>query len=241
MKKIFTSVFGALAVSAPLVLTASGGGGPPTVPVGVWRPDSAAARVASANWAGYVVLGGTYNSVSASWTQPSIRPAVRLHLLGLWAGLDGITSKTVEQCGTSGATVGGRTFYWAWYEVYPAYAVPFSDAPVHPGDHITATTAYSRGRYVLTVADGTHGWRRTVHVRATGLARSSAEVIAEASSINGSPVALAHFGQVNFHSIRVGGSPATNPVRITMVLPSGRTAVSVPRFAGDRFTVIWRR
>jgi Peptidase A4 family len=240
MKKIFTGVFGALAVSAPLVLTASGGG-PPTGPAGVWGPNSAAARVTSANWAGYVVLGGTYTSVSASWTQPSIKPAARLHLAGFWAGLDGITSSTVEQCGTSGATVDGKTFYWAWYEVFPAYAVPFSDAPVHPGDHIEATTAHRQGRYILTVADHTQGWRRTVHVRATGLARSSAEVIAEASSINGSPVALAHFSPVTFHGIRVGGSLIMNPVRVTMVLPSGRTAVSVPRFARNHFSVIWRR
>ncbi len=241
IKKIITGTFAALTVSAPLVLIASGGGGPPAASHNVLGPNSPSTRVASTNWAGYVVHGARSTRVSASWTQPSVRPTARLHLAGFWDGLDGVTSDTVEQCGTSGASENGKTSYWAWYEMLPAYAVVFSNAPVHPGDRIRATTAYHRGWYTMTVADHTRGWTRTVHVKAPGLARSSAEVVAEAPLVNGGKVPLAHFSPVTFSGIRVDGSPMKGPTPVTMVLPSGRTATSVSPFTGSGFTATWKR
>src|SRR4051794_32080572 len=53
----------------------------------------------SSNWSGYAVTGGTYTSVSASWTEPSVSCSGTAYS-SFWVGLDGDTSSTVEQTGT---------------------------------------------------------------------------------------------------------------------------------------------
>jgi hypothetical protein len=58
--------------------------------------------VSSSNWVGYAATGaaGSFTSVSASWTQPTASCATGSQYAAFWVGLDGYTSKTVEQIGT---------------------------------------------------------------------------------------------------------------------------------------------
>jgi hypothetical protein len=205
------------------------------------QSSSPSAGITSRNWAGYEVQSGTYTSVSASWTEPAVKPTASRHTAVFWVGLDGATSSTVEQCGTLGQTENGKTTYHAWYEMYPASWVVFSNAPVSPGDHIQATAAYSKGRYALSVSNHTQGWTRTAHKQAPGLARSSAEVIAEAPTIDGNAGPLADFTPVTFSDITVNGGPVNNPIPITMISPTGQTATAVCGFTGGGFTATPQR
>src|SRR5262245_29641818 len=74
----------------------------------------------STNWSGYAVTGGTYTTVSASWTQPAVNCSVTpTGWSSFWVGLDGNTSNTVEQTGSEADCSSGRAVYSAWYEMYP--------------------------------------------------------------------------------------------------------------------------
>ena len=59
-----------------------------------------------------------------------------------WDGLDGYNSGSVEQTGTIGYCSGATAKYYAWYEMYPAGSVVYSQ-PVAPGDEISASVVYS--------------------------------------------------------------------------------------------------
>jgi Peptidase A4 family len=239
----------AVAIAASLVGTAAMSIGPRVVPTGAAAANTPAATVSdpthagttSRSWVGYEEQDSTYTSVSASWTQPSIQTSTSKRVAVFWVGLDGANSDTVEQCGTRAESENGKTSYYAWFEMYPAAWVDFHSAPVHPGDHIEASAAYSQGLYTLTVADHTQGWTRTTRKPAADLTRSSAEIIAEAPTIDGSEGPLANFSPVTFSNIRINGAPVSNPVPVTMISASGRTAASVCAFTGGAFTVTPQR
>jgi len=114
----------------------------------------------SYNWGGYVVVGstGSVTSVVGNWTVPSLTgdnaaggnrttggpcadTDVSWYDASVWIGIDGFTSGTVEQTGTSSDCYYGITYYYAWYEFYPAGSV--TAFYVNPGDHIEAIVTYS--------------------------------------------------------------------------------------------------
>jgi len=171
--------------------------------------------VQSANWAGYVDTGETFQTLSSSWTEPTVN-CTSTDLLGLvpeaaysafWVGLDGYTSASVEQTGTdSDCTSSGTPSYYAWYEMYPAGSVDLSTTkyPVQPGDHLTGmvTSNVSGSTFYLILKDSTEGWTFFDSLAGHGLARSSAEFIAEApsecSALSCNELPLANFGTVTF-------------------------------------------
>ncbi len=55
-----------------------------------------------------------------------------------WVGIDGFSSATVEQTGTSSDCYYGQAYYYAWYEFYPAASAIITSITVHPGDTMTA-------------------------------------------------------------------------------------------------------
>src|SRR5436190_4132645 len=75
----------------------------------------------SSNWSGYAAFGtpGSFNSVSASWVQPSVTCTSKNTYSSYWVGLDGYNSSTVEQLGTEADCSSGAAKYYAWYEMYP--------------------------------------------------------------------------------------------------------------------------
>ena len=182
----------------------------------------APAAVTSTNWAGYAATGSTgkFTSVATDWTQPSVTcKSSGDQYVAFWAGLDGYSDSTVEQIGTEADCIGGTAEYDAWYEMYPANPVVFSNA-VKPGDQFAVSVTYTgSNEYALKISDTTRGWSHTVDKSLSGAGRSSAEIIVEAPCCGsgGNPLPLAHFGSVTFTGAMVNGSGLCNsdPVEIT--------------------------
>jgi hypothetical protein len=223
-------------VSGAMIPAGRGGGGTLAVSGG---------PVASLNWSGYVA-SGRYTSVSANWTEPSVNcPLPQVQYSAFWAGLDGYKSRSVEQSGTISACDGTTPFYYAWYEMYPAGMVAFTNH-VYPGDHFTSSvTVRSGAHYTLKLSDVTRGWSHTVNITHRGLADSSAEVIAEAPSSNSGILPLADFGNAYFSSSKVNGHAmgSVPHTRIVMENNSSQAKDYVsPLIASNRnFHVTWAR
>lgn len=183
--------------------------------------------VTSSNWSGYAATGsaGSFNSVSASWVEPTGHCTSGTQYASLWVGLDGFSSNSVEQTGTDVDCAGKTPRYYAWYEMYPSPAYQLGN-PVRPGDEISASVTYAgNGQYNLSIADATQGWIITEHKTLLSAVRSSAEVIVEAPCCTflGGILPLADFGSASFTSAEVNGAAlgTFNPTQIVMA--SGKT------------------
>lgn len=200
----------------------------------------------STNWSGYAANGSTYTSVSANWTQPTGKCPGGDQYAAFWVGLDGYSSDTVEQTGSEVDCDGRTPEYYAWYEMYPAYPVNFSN-PVEPGDSFSGSVTYNGGgKYTLVLTDHTQDWTQTVHASLSGAANSSAEAIVEAPCCtnSGNPLPLTDFGTANFSSVTVDGSPISNfdPAEIIMIDQQGRERDTISSSNdGDSFTAKWVR
>jgi Peptidase A4 family len=203
-------------------------------------------QVQSTNWSGYVVSrsGGSFQSVSASWTQPSATcGGGGDQFAAFWVGLGGYNGSSVEQTGTESDCHAGTTDYYGWYEMYPATTVYFSN-PVQPGDGMTASVTFSGTQtYTLMLTDKTQGWKQTETESPSAVADSSAEVITEAPSSNSGVLPLTDFGTVNYSAATVNGSPmdTLNPTTIVMVSSGGDQLDSTAPMdtAGD-FSNTWQ-
>lgn len=252
---IVTFIFvcgGSLAAASPAAATFWPAGGPAAGPLGAMvQPGGPAGRMASSpqdgpaafatqttvtstNWSGYAASGssGQFTDVSSSWTEPTAKcTGFGDQYSAFWVGLDGFSSSTVEQTGSEADCAGPTAEYSAWYEMYPAYPVYFSNR-VRPGDHFTGSVAYrsSTGDFVITLTDSTQKWTQTVSHAVAGAVRNSAEVIAEApsSGISGGVLPLTNFGTVSFSGATVNGGPLcqSSPVEILM------SSVSVSSISG---------
>jgi hypothetical protein len=201
------------------------------------------ATVTSTNWSGYAATGSTYTSVSTTYTQPSVSCSGRSGTYAaFWVGLDGYSSSTVEQTGTLAYCSGSRAEYVGWYEMYPQGSNDYSNT-VAAGNTIFESVTFSGSDvYTLVLEDETRGWTKTTVVDASGDARSSAEVIAEAPSSSTGVLPLADFGTVTFDNSLVNGSSLSSfsPTAINMVSSSGAAEATTSAFSGDNFSVAWK-
>jgi peptidase A4-like protein len=167
------------------------------------------ADLSSGNWSGYVGQGstGSQTSVSASWVQPSVQCGSRNTYSSFWVGLDGASNSALEQTGTEADCINGRAYYGAWWEVLPASESAYS-VSVYPGDQMSASVNDNGdGTFTMRLTDSTRGWTKTTrHAGSSGYQDSSAEVIAEATSVNGQIAQLSDFGSVRFTGSRANGS-----------------------------------
>jgi len=193
----------------------------------------------SSNWAGYDAAGGTFTSVTATWTQPAVSPDADLDTYAaFWVGLDGDTSPTVEQIGTMGSSSGGVVSYLAWYEMYPANPVPINLA-VHPGDQFTGSvTSLGSGSFKLFLVNHTTGQSRTFTRQedpANPALLASAEVIAETPSDSGGVLPLAKFGIVDFSGCAFDAQPisAFDWEQITLATRGGTTLAAASPLGPD--------
>ena len=197
------------------------------------------ANATSTNWAGYATTGSTYTSVSTTFTQPKVTCSSGDQYSSFWVGLDGYSSSSVEQTGTEADCVGSTASYSAWYEMYPAYPVTYSNT-VRPGDVITETVSFSgTSTYTLTLKDATEGWTHKT-TKSGSHARSSAEVIAEAP-YDGEVLPLADFGTVNFSGSTVNGGTlaSSSPTGIDMATSSGTPEATIGSLSGGSFSITW--
>src|ERR1700690_3035193 len=124
---------------------------------------------------GYVVTGSTYTSVAGTWNVPTPKCLPGTAYTSILVGLDGYTSPTAEQAGVDVDCVGGKAEFAAWYELYPANTVYFSNT-VQPGDSITASVTSGGGsKFTVKLSDTTQGWSHTVNASLAGADLPSAE------------------------------------------------------------------
>ena len=198
--------------------------------------------VTSTNWSGYAATGSTYTSVSTTYVQPSASCSGRSGTYAAFlVGLDGYSSSTVEQTGTMVYCNGSTAEYVGWYEMYPQGSNDYTNT-VRAGDTIYESVKFSGTNvYTLVLQDKTRGWTQTKVVDASGDARSSAEVIAEAP-YSGGVLPLADFGTVTFTGSLVNGSNLSSfsPTAINMVSSSGAAEATTSAFSGDNFSIAWK-
>jgi Peptidase A4 family len=185
-------------------------------------PYSGSQCSGSYNWGGYVVYNSAYtvSKVSASWKVPTITGAsgticpdtqTTWDSNSVWIGIDGYSSGTVEQTGTSADCYYGTISYYAWYEFYPSGSVVVFS--VNPGDSIKATVSYTgtsggTPQFKTTITDSTTSSTTTSPTTGvTGALRNSAEWIDESPYYNGY-LGLTQVGSIKFTSATatIGGT-----------------------------------
>jgi hypothetical protein len=185
-----------------------------------------AQQATSENWAGYVVRSNVgdqqFSSVSGSWIVPAASSNANTGqgqgYSAFWIGLGGSSnqSRALEQVGTSSDTVGGRTEYYAWYELVPAPETRLNLA-IHPGDRIFARVNVSGSTVNVSLADQTSGQSVTKTLKMSNPDTSSAEWIAEAPSAESrggslQTLPLADFGTVTFTGASATSDGHTGPI-----------------------------
>jgi hypothetical protein len=174
--------------------------------------------VTSSNWSGYAVQDASkFTDVRGSWVQPAVTcHSSTAQYAAFWAGIDGYSSDSVEQLGTDSDCLSNNTAsYYAWWEMYPANSVELSTStyPVKAGDRLYADVSVSGTSFTLTL-ESSEGWTFTTTKTGSGLAQSSAELIAESPEICGVTCKLAQhsdFGTVKFSAAQAavnGGADA---------------------------------
>jgi hypothetical protein len=157
----------------------------------------------STNWSGYAVTGSTFTTATVSWTQDPITCTSGGGQTDMspWVGIDGYSSSTVEQTGSSGDCNGTKPDYDGWYEMYPKNVVVINK-PVQPNDQFTATVTHTSGtNYQLKLKDITEGWTNTV-TKSLKAKDNSAEAVMEMAAPH-----LSQFGTDPFTGFTVDGQP----------------------------------
>lgn len=162
-------------------------------PKSVPTKSSSHSQMQSLNWSGYAAAtnltspaNNSVSAVSASWIVPTVTrstPSASSDS-AFWIGIDGYSSSTVEQIGTSHNWINGAPQHYAWFEMYPAGSYSITDFPLNPGDVISATIVYSTGGiFTMTLYNDTQLVSYTIPTSYTTnhtAQRNSAEWIVEA-------------------------------------------------------------
>jgi len=155
----------------------------------------------SGNWAGAVLIGTGYTSVTGTFTVPTPTSAGSG---SAWVGIDGDTCGTaILQTGIDWTKSGSSITYDAWYEWYPDYAYDFSGITLAAGNSITVTvTASGKNGGTATITNNTTG-KTVTHTFSNeasegSLCEYNAEWIVEDFESDGSQVSFADFGTVTF-------------------------------------------
>jgi len=216
--------------------------------------------VESENWSGYAVTGSSFTEAEGSWVVPKADCAKTPNTYAaFWVGIDGYSSKTVEQTGTLIVCVGKSPVYYSWYEFYPKPLTLISKVPVSPGDSISAQVTYSGSEFTINLTNETTGKAYSASAEVSGAERSSAEWIAEApTSIISGVLPLTDFVQASFgmdytdvsNTNYATDSSTSGPISdfsgnvemITMVSSKGKDEAipSALTTDGTSFTVAWK-
>lgn len=162
------------------------------------------ALVFSLNWSGYSAVtdlnNPACNSVTfayASWVVPKVTPASKDTYSATWVGIDGYTSKTVEQIGTEHDYISGQEQYYAWFAVYPKAAFKIVGFPVSPGDVMSASVEYlGNNVFKMIIQNNTQMVAVIIPTQYTVLTntqRSSADFIVEAPASSKKILPLTNF------------------------------------------------
>ena len=234
-----TPAMAATAAPASHVRLLPGGVFKPATGLGAHSSVRAGGKIEySSNWSGYAVTGGTYTSVSATWVQNAgtCSSSDTDTDMSPWVGIDGYSSSSVEQTGTSVDCSGSSKTYYAWYEMYPANFVTINHT-VKAGDTFYGAVNRSGTSYTLTLEDETQGWTNTV-TKTGSDANSSAEAIMEMAADE----LTKWSGTDPFTSFTVNGVAAGSAgTTHQMEIESGSTLCDTTSSlsSGENFTETW--
>ncbi|GAP89391.2 putative acid proteinase protein [Rosellinia necatrix] len=168
----------------------------------------------TSNWAGAVLIGTEYKTVSGTIVVPKpSMPAggisTRTYSASAWVGIDGSTCQSaILQTGVDFSARGGTVTYEGWYEWYPDYSYRFSNFKIAGGDTITMTViATSKNSGSVTLDNRTTGQSvtHTFTNQVGNLCHTNAEWIVEDFSQGNSLVPFANFGTVAFTNASANG------------------------------------
>jgi hypothetical protein len=208
-----------------------------TPPNAVQPGTPASVTSSSSNWSGYAASGGTFTSVTATWTVPTISPSTS-GADATWVGIGGLTSNDLIQAGTQAMVDGSGTVeYSSWIEMLPQSSrnVPLS---VSAGDSVTVTLTQQSGNdWLITMKNNTTNGSYNVTVQYSS-SNSSAEWVQEAPSVGRGLVSLDQFGTIQFNgasAVRDGktmSASALGAKAITMINGQGQ-AIAQPSTIGN--------
>jgi hypothetical protein len=181
--------------TSPFVIIPGEPGQPAPAPF-VTPPDTGTSH----NWSGYNATGGTFTSVTGTWTVPQVSTSSAQGASATWVGIGGVSSRDLIQAGTEDTASGtGRTRYEAWVETLPQPSHPIKLA-VSPGDSVTVSlTEQSTGTWALDFKNNTSGQEYKNNIQYDS-SESSAEWVEEAPSGGRNLLPLDAFGTVTFSS-----------------------------------------
>lgn len=193
----------------------------------------------SHNWSGYAATGGTYTSVTGTWTVPQFSADGPFGIDAAWVGIGGVRSRDLIQAGTQQTVSGsGSTQYQAWIELLPRNSRPVP-LRVHAGDSVTVSISeQTPNQWSINFTNNTTGDTYQTNQQYTS-SHSSAEWVEEApSSGRGSLLPLSNFGSIEFsngsavkdgQTVTIAGS---NARAITMLGDNNQT-LAVPSSLSD--------
>ena len=172
------------------------------------HPGAPVAEMSSDNWSGYVAATnldnpkqGSVSQVSGRWIVPKLTATKDTTYCAIWVGIDGSTSDTVEQIGTSHDWVNGKQQNYAWFEMYPRDSQEIVGFPLRVGDEIGANVIYvSENTFRLSLTNYTRNVTTiipTKYTKINGAKRDSAEWVVEAPFLD-NVLPLSDFKSVAF-------------------------------------------
>lgn len=229
-------------------------------------------EVMTQNWSGYALANfqtavSAYTQTRASWIVPQVSyvplsgNSANWEYSSSWAGIGGYcenssctaVDNTLIQLGTDAdVSSTGATYYVAWYEMLPNYAIPLPN-PIGPGDYIVASlvcvancSASKVQTWRLGMSDiaaknsgrSSWNWSKNFQYQTTML---SAEWIEEAPWLN-TIVPLGNYATLGVGSIYVNNVTATlqlNTNGIAMEDPWGQTSNPAAPLRGSAFSACW--
>ncbi|KAI1361661.1 peptidase A4 family-domain-containing protein [Xylaria arbuscula] len=167
------------------------------------------------NWAGAVMIGTGYTTVSGTIVVPEPSTPVggsstRTYSASAWVGIDGSTCQTaILQTGVDFSARGKTVTYEGWYEWYPDYSYRFSNFKISGGDTVTMTatvTSKNSGSVILENKTTGQSVSHAFSNQVGDLCQTNAEWIVEDFSQGNSLVPFADFGTVVFTNASVNGA-----------------------------------
>ena len=145
-----------------------------------------AAPSISSNWSGYATTSTnkTVTQASGNWIVPTLKATPNSSYCAIWVGIDGYSSRTVEQIGTSHNWINGKVQHSAWFEMFPDGAYQIVGFPLTSGDTISAKVTYiGSNTFQLNIVNLTQKVSAVIprrYTRSATALRNSAEWIVEA-------------------------------------------------------------
>ena len=211
---------------------------PGTAPSVTQPGTPASVTSSSSNWSGYAANGGTFTSVTATWTVPTVS-ATSSGADATWVGIGGLTTNDLLQAGTQAMVDGSGTVeYSSWIEMLPQSSrnVPLS---VSAGDSVTVTITQQGGNdWLIAMKNNTTNGSYSVTVQYSS-SSSSAEWVQEAPSVGRGLISLDQFGTVKFSgasAVRDGKTMSLSALgakAITMINGQGQAIAQPSTIASD--------